>query len=78
MNVNLGAPYEAIIEKLIERGYAGNQTEVVRQALMAYERVIDEEEVTLVNKGVEFEMQEIKSGKVKLIPFEKIKKEFLK
>lgn len=78
MNFNLGAPYEAIIEKLIEKGYAGNRTEVVRQALMAYERDIEEEEALLVHKGVEFEMQEIKSGKVKLIPFEKIKKEFLK
>lgn len=72
MNVNLGAPYEAIIEKFIERGYAGNQTEVLRQALVAYERQIDEEEVRLVNKGVEFEMQEIREGRVKTIPLEKI------
>lgn len=72
MNINLGAPYEAIIDKFIERGYAGNQTEVIRQALAAYQRQIDEEEVRLVNKGVEFEMQEIKEGKVKTIPLEKI------
>ena len=78
MNINLGAPYEAIISKLIERGYAGNQTEVVRQALLAYERVVDEEEVILVNRGIEFEMQRIKSGEMKTIPFEQIKKKYLK
>ncbi|MGC8850988.1 MAG: hypothetical protein ACP5O3_02030 [Candidatus Micrarchaeia archaeon] len=52
MNVNLGAPYEAIMQKVIEKGYAGNQTEVIRQALTAYEREIDEEEVRLVHKAV--------------------------
>lgn len=72
MNVNLGAPYEAIMQKFIERGYAGNQTEVLRQALVAYERMVEEEEVRLVRKGIEFEMQEIDSGRVKVIPFEKI------
>ncbi|MEK6924022.1 MAG: hypothetical protein AABW54_02180 [Candidatus Micrarchaeota archaeon] len=72
MNVSLGVPYEAIMEKLIERGYAGNQTEVIRQALLAYERQIDEEEVTLVNKAVEQEMALIKAGKVKAVPLEKV------
>jgi Arc/MetJ-type ribon-helix-helix transcriptional regulator len=74
VNLNLGAPFEAIIEKLISRGYAGNQTEVVRQALLAYDRIIDEDEVILVNKGITSEMNEIKSGKVKLIPLEKVRK----
>ncbi|GEM_PF-192348 len=72
VNVNLGAPYEAIIEKFIERGYAGNQTEVIRQALVVYQRQIDEEEVRLVNKGIEFEMQEIRQGRVKTVTLEKI------
>lgn len=65
MNVNLGVPYEAIVDKIIEKGYAGNQTEVIRQALTEYERKIDEEEVRLVNKGIEMEMQEIRGGKLK-------------
>jgi Arc/MetJ-type ribon-helix-helix transcriptional regulator len=52
INVNLGAPYEAIMQKVIEKGYAGNQTEVIRQALTAYEREIDEEEARLVHKAV--------------------------
>lgn len=34
MNINLGTPYEATIRKIIEKGYAGNQTEVIRQALV--------------------------------------------
>ncbi len=75
MNINLGAPYEAIMERLIERGYAGNQTEVIRQALIAYEREIEEEEVLLVRKGVELTMQEIRSGRQKTRPMEKVFKE---
>lgn len=74
MNVKLGVPYEAIIEKAIEKEYAGNQTEVIRQALLTYERVLEEEEVKLVNKGIEFEMQQIKLGKLKTKNFKQIKK----
>ena len=76
VNVNLGTPYEAIVEKVIEKGYAGNQTEVIRQALLAYERNLEEEEVRLVNKGVELEMQEIKEGKVKTKSLEAVKKKY--
>ncbi len=42
--VTLGAPYERIIKKIIEKGYAGNQTEVIRQALINYEKDIDEKD----------------------------------
>lgn len=74
MNVNLGTPYEAIIARLIEKGYAGNQTELIRQALSAYEREIEEEEVMLVNKGIQHETQLIHSGKTKTVSFSSIKK----
>jgi len=76
MNVDLGVPYEAILKKAIEKGYAGNQTEVIRQALIAYERMLDEEEAKLVNKGIELEMQEIKEGKVKTKSLAAIKKKY--
>ncbi len=76
MNVNLGAPYEAIMQKLIEREYAGNQTEVIRQALVAYERIIDEEEVRLVNKGIEFELNEFKQSKAKGKTLQELKKKY--
>ena len=76
MNINLGAPYEALIERLIERGYAGNHTEIIRQALMAYDRQIEEEEVSLVHKAVQLEMQRIESGEEKTIPFAKIKAKY--
>ncbi len=75
MNINLGAPYERILSGLIEKGYAGNQTEVIRQALVAYDRQIKEEEVQLVHKGVEIEMAPIVAGKVKTIPMSKVMKE---
>jgi Uncharacterised protein family (UPF0156). len=75
LNVNLGTPYEAIIEKIINKGYAGNQTEVIRQALVAYERQIDEEEVLLVHKAVEEAMADIESGKTKVYTLDEVVKE---
>jgi Arc/MetJ-type ribon-helix-helix transcriptional regulator len=74
MNINLGAPYEIAIKRIIEKGYAGNQTEVIRQAILAYERMIEEEELTLVHKAVEMDMKELKAGKAKTHSFEEIKK----
>ena len=76
MNVNLGVPYEAIVNKTIEKGYAGNQTEVIRQALLAYDRLLEEEEVKLVNKGIELEMQDISEGKIKTKSLNSIKKKY--
>ena len=76
MNVNLGAPYEAIANKVIEKGYAGNQTEVIRQALLAYERMLKEEEKELVAKAVKIEMGEVKAGNIKTKSFTEIKKKF--
>ncbi|MCK5140134.1 MAG: type II toxin-antitoxin system ParD family antitoxin [Thermodesulfovibrionia bacterium] len=74
MNINLGVPYEATIKRIIEKGYAGNQTEVIRQAILAYERMLDEEELQLVHKAVKLEMEEIKSGKIKNYGLDEIKK----
>lgn len=74
MNINLGTPYEATMKKIIEKGYAGNQTEVIRQALLAYERMIDEEEVRLVNKAINSEMEEIRAGKTRVYTHEQVKK----
>ncbi|MCD6247160.1 MAG: hypothetical protein J7J87_01870 [Candidatus Diapherotrites archaeon] len=76
MNVKLGVPYEMIIKKIIEKGYAGNQTEVIRQALLAYERLLEEEEVVLVNRGIKLEMQEIKAGRIKTKSLKSIKKKY--
>ena len=76
LNVNLGTPYEAIMDKIIKKGYAGNQTEVIRQALTLYERRIDEEEVMLLNKAIEAKMAELESGKVKTKPLSGIKKKY--
>lgn len=76
LTINLGSPYEAIIERLIKRGYAGNKTEVLRQALVAYEQKLDaEEEKRLIEKKVKTMMADIESGKAKRYPWEEIKKE---
>jgi Arc/MetJ-type ribon-helix-helix transcriptional regulator len=76
MNVNIGTPYEAIIQKIIEKEYAGNQTEAIRQALLVYERQLEEEEKRLVSKAVEIEMQEVKNGNMQTKSFEEMKKKF--
>jgi len=74
LTINLGAPYEAIIEKLIKRGYAGNKTEVLRQALVAYEQKIDaEEEARLVKMKVDEMMADIRSGKSKTYTLEEMR-----
>ena len=74
MNINLGHPYEIAIKSIIEKGYAGNQTEVIRQAIMAYKRQIDEEELALVHRAVDKEMAELDASKVKVHSFEEIRK----
>jgi len=76
LNVELGRPYLAIINKAIEKGYAGNMSEVIRHALKAYEREIDEEEEALVKKGVDKMMAGIKSGKIKTRPLSEIEKKY--
>jgi len=76
MNVNLGPPYEATIKNIIEKGYAGNQTEVIRQALRAYERMLEEEELMLVHKAVESEMAKIESGEQKTHTLDEIKAKY--
>lgn len=76
MNVNLGAPYLAIIDRIIEKGYSASQTEAIRQALIVYDQKLEEEEVRLVNKGVEAEMAKLRAGKVKTYTHSEIKKMF--
>jgi hypothetical protein len=74
MNINLGSTYESAIKSIIEKGYAGSQTEVTRQASLAYKRIIEKEERALVHKAVEIEMEDIGAGKSKTYSFEDIKK----
>jgi len=73
MNVNLGEYYQVIIRKAMQKGLAGNQTEVIRQALLDYGRKLDEEESMLVERGVRSELEKMK-GK-KWIPHAQLKKE---
>ena len=74
MNINLGTPYEATIRKIIEKGYAGNQSEVIRQALVAYEHMLEEEEIMLVHRAAEIELDQIEADKAETFSFQEIKK----
>jgi Arc/MetJ-type ribon-helix-helix transcriptional regulator len=68
MNIRIGSPYEAVIKRIIEKGYAGNQTEVIRQALLAYERMLEDEELMLVHRAVTIEVNEIEIKKTQPAP----------
>lgn len=74
MNINIGTPYEEAIRRIIEKGYAGNQTEVIRQAILAYERLLEEEEMMLVHRGVSIEMEEMLTGSTPLSSLADMKK----
>jgi Arc/MetJ-type ribon-helix-helix transcriptional regulator len=76
VNINLGAPYEAIIKRIIEKEYAGNQTEVIRQALVEYENKIQDDEAEVINRFIEDRRRKINSGELKLISAEEIKKKY--
>jgi Arc/MetJ-type ribon-helix-helix transcriptional regulator len=74
MNISIGSPYEAVIKRIIEKGYAGNQTEVIRQAILAYERMLEDEELKLVHRAVTVEVNEIEARKTSTHSFDEIKK----
>jgi len=74
MNISIGSPYEAVIKKIIDKGYAGNQTEVIRQAILAYARMLEEEELMFVHRAVTAEANEIESGKRPSHSFDEIRK----
>lgn len=77
LNINLGAPYEAKLQKIIQMGYAGNQTEALRQAITRYERDLEEEEAILLNLAGEREMEKIrKEGRTKTFTFEEVMKKY--
>jgi len=73
MNISIGSPYEAAIKRIIEKGYAGNQTEVIRQAILAYERMLEDEELMLVHRAVTAEVSEIETKKTPSFSFDEIK-----
>ena len=74
MNISIGPPYEAVIKRIIDKGYAGNQTEVIRQAILAYERMLEEEELMLVHRAVKVEVSEIDAKTTSSYTFDEIKK----
>jgi Arc/MetJ-type ribon-helix-helix transcriptional regulator len=77
LNIELGRPYTSIIERAIEKGYAGNKSEVIRHALKAYEREIEAcEGAMLVKKGVDDMMSKIKSGEIKSKPYSVVRKKY--
>ena len=76
MHVNLGAPYESIIERAIKKGYASSQTEVMRQALTNYdEYLMSKDEEQLVIKAMNKDIVKIKKNKEKWYTLSEAQKE---
>ena len=77
MNINIGAPYEAKLQKIIQRGYAGNQTEAMRQAITRYEQDLEDEEAELLRKACEQDLEQMrKDGRTKLYTLDEIRKKY--
>lgn len=70
--VNLGAPYEDIIDKLIKKGYAGTKSEAIRQALAFYDKHLEDEEFMLVSRASRAMMEDVKSGKTRTYKLEDV------
>jgi len=81
VNMNLGAPYVAIINRLIALGYAASATEAVRQALKIYaqevstEHVMSEEEARLVKKAADAELAKWRAAGKPSYTWEEVKAE---
>jgi Arc/MetJ-type ribon-helix-helix transcriptional regulator len=78
--VRLKGKQEEILNNLVSEGYFNNKSEAIRAGLLElYNKFFDKvtkEEVVLVNKAVEHEMKDIRSGKVKTIPLEELEKKY--
>ena len=77
INIDLGETYLNIVAKAIQLGLANNRSEAIRQAIRAYEQIVErEEEKILLKRGIDKAMEEIKSGKAKTYSLDDLKKEF--
>lgn len=74
MNVILGPYFDNIIARVLKSGRAASQTEVIRQALIDYDRRLSAEDRAFV-RAMDADMADIRSGKSKLIPAEDVAKE---
>lgn len=75
MLVNLGSPYESMLDSIIAKEYAGNKTEAIRQAIKAYIDKIQDEEALAVERLVNEEMSKIKKGEIKTHSLESVLEE---
>ena len=76
LNLDLGKPYMAIIDRAIEQGYAGNKSEVIRQALNLYGKEIDDKEYASVEKAADKITAAIERGEMKTHSLDEIKKRY--
>jgi Arc/MetJ-type ribon-helix-helix transcriptional regulator len=80
VNVSLDGYTQEIVNEAIKRGIVKTKAEAIRFALLLFGKEyrledVSLEEVLKVNKKIKEEMKEIKEGKVKLVPWGKVKAE---
>lgn len=77
VNVHIEGELDKFVARRIHLGYATSKAEVIRQGLIRLkdEVTTEAEELELVHKAVEAEMQKIKTGKAKTYSLGEVKKE---
>jgi Arc/MetJ-type ribon-helix-helix transcriptional regulator len=81
LNISLEGRIEDLVNRAINQGLVKTKSEIIRAGILLFakEYGLNEpsiEEVNLVNRKIEEEMQEIRSGKVKTIPLSEIEKKY--
>ena len=75
MLLQIEYPYTDMIQKIIDYGFAKNIDEAVKQSILAYSNQIKFEEIYLVDKAVNEEIELIKNKNIKLISYDDVLKE---
>ena len=77
MNINLGAPYEEKLRNIIQRGYAGNQTEALRQAITRYEQDLEDEEAQKLAMACDGAFEKMRrEGRTKTYTLEEVMRKY--
>jgi len=72
MLVQVEKPYSDFIHKIISLGFAKNPDEVIRQSLLIYQNQIEYEELFLVDKAVNTELENLNKDRGKLFSIEEV------
>jgi hypothetical protein len=72
MLLEIEKPYTDMMQKIIDYGFANNFDEAIKQSIISYTNQINFEELYLVDKAVNIEMNEIEKNNLKLISYDEV------